>query len=399
MLLRICGLSRPVQFVNCDELYRCLPLVLINWKTVEVPDSAQPPILTLRQCAGTYSVEAPWLAKPLQSKERVAALCGFVAELVRAVINDNLGMLCLHGAAAEFGGRLVVFPNRYRAGKSLLSVCLMAAGVRLFCDDVLPVGGENDRGIALGIAPRLRLPLPDDLAAETREFISGRRALASDRYLYLRSRHGELARRGSSAPIGAFVLLDRKPGVRATLDAATSIAVLRQVILQNFAREPAAPEILERLYRIVENAQCYRLCYGRADDAAALLRDTFAAWPCNATEGKRATAKHFVPQPMSENEGNEDSGQIRRTPGITERGAEGERFLADRNGAAIHHLNPLGSAIWEMLAEPIADDEVIELVADAFPDVGAARIDDDVRAFLGDLRTKGLVVDARSARL
>ena len=70
--------------------------------------------------------------------DRVDAACSFIVDLIRAYIAAAPSLLCLHGAAAEFAGRLVVFPTPYRSGKSTLTAYLAAAGVRVYADDILP---------------------------------------------------------------------------------------------------------------------------------------------------------------------------------------------------------------------------------------------------------------------
>ena len=59
-------------------------------------------------------------------------------------------------------GRLVVFPNVRRAGKSTLSAAPARAGHRVFSDDVVPFSvpaAAPARGLAMEIAPRLLLPM------------------------------------------------------------------------------------------------------------------------------------------------------------------------------------------------------------------------------------------------
>ena len=180
----------------------------------------------------------------------------------------------------EFAGRLVIFPSRYRAGKSVLCGCLAAQGRRLFADDVLPLRAADNYGVAPGTKPRLRLPLPGDLGDATRRFLKRHAGLASKRYLYLDLPPEQLARRGETAPIGGFVLLERDAAAtRPGLSPVKESEVLRRVILQNFARDHAATDIMTRMRRLVARTRCYRLRYARAEDAVELLQQAFDAWP------------------------------------------------------------------------------------------------------------------------
>ncbi len=338
-----------------------------------------------------FRLTSPWLKGPVRQQHEVDAACVLVAELYRAYLADHPELLCLHGGAVELGGRLVVFPSQYRAGKSLLGACFAAAGGRLFADDVLPIGREHgsEQGLAAGVAPRLRLPLPDDLGPGAQRFFDRRRGPASERYLYLELERAELAPRGARAPIGAFVLLQREAGARATLSPIGDGEVLRQVVWQNFARETDAAGILGRLHAIVGAAGCFRLRYGRAEDAVALLRESFADWEpsLNSAKGSRR-------QVAAEIEAALPAGSFRQRPGVAETLVDGEGFLTDPDGVAIHHLNPLAQALWRLLAEPMTVADLVELLRAAFPDADVEAIDRDVGLLIETLTRKRLLLTA-----
>ena len=387
--LEIEDLSRPIALIDCRDLLDHFPIIFPGWRITEVPENTESPILTLRREETTHILEADWLDKPLRRKDKVDAICGLVAELIRAYVNDDVNFLCLHGAAAEFAGKLVIFPSKYRAGKSILSTCLAAAGIRLFCDDALPISLVEGRGIASGLAPRLRLPLPDNLSTESRQFIETNTALEGRQYLYLDLKDGALAARGRSAPVGAFVLLEREEGVAPVLEVITEGEVLRQVVWQNFAREAEAPQILERLSQLVAGAKRYRLRYDRAEDAIILLKETFTDWP--------EADKINSPAPeLSELIGREpleiSRGCYLRKADISEVTVEGEGFLADAQGAAIHHLNKTGSAIWTLLAEPTTLEEMVELLLVAFPETGRDQVENDLGILINSLVSKNLII-------
>lgn len=389
------GLSRQIALSGCREIHASFAAVFRGWQIREAAAAELPPILSLGNSRKGYRLEGAWLAKPIVRRDRVDALCGFIAEFIRAYVNDDQRLLCLHGAAAEFAGRLVVFPNRYRAGKSVLSTCLAATGVRLFADDVLPIGGPDDLGMAPGIVPRLRLPLPDNLAPSTRVFIKERQGPRGKKYLYLDLAESELASHGTSAPIGGFVLLERAAGVAPALEPIDPGEMLRDVIWQNFAREAPAPEILERLERIVRRARCLRLRYERADEAAALLKETFTSWPAQSTGPEAPEPQVAAPMPL-EPPPDVPAGCYLRNPAVTEKRVGAEHFLANPQGMAIHHLNPVGAAVWQLMAAPSTIDQLVDPLHAAFPEVAHAQIEQDVRALLDVLIAKRLVVVGRS---
>src|SRR5258708_29361189 len=59
-------------------------------------------------------------------------------------------------------------------------------------------------------------------------------------------------------PIAAFVLLERGSG-GATLEPVGKSDMLKEILLQNFARQVPPVELLDRLMRLTERVPCYRL--------------------------------------------------------------------------------------------------------------------------------------------
>jgi len=270
-LLSFNGITRPIALVGCTNLLELFPKVFQGWHYSSRETASTLPVITLRKESNTYSLEAAWLKYSIYSNNSIDIVCVFIAELSQAYIRCNPHLLCLHAAAAEFLGRLVIFPNKYRTGKSLLSACLAARGTRIFSDDVLPIDMDNGLGHAPGFQPRLRLPLPRDLSSSTLKFLHDHRGPESDHYTYLNFSEKELAPKDLKLPIGAFVVLERSIGVKAQLCAIPADLVLRDVIWQNFARGTDSANILQRLDSVVARAQCYRLTYTHAEEAAAVL--------------------------------------------------------------------------------------------------------------------------------
>ena len=97
------------------------------------------------------------------------------------------------------------------AGKSTLTAALAQAGFGVFSDDVLPVFYANAgraHGAALGIAPRLRLPLPQTAGPEFEHWVATVSGPSNRQYRYLAI--ADQPRHGKTLPIGAFVILDRQ---------------------------------------------------------------------------------------------------------------------------------------------------------------------------------------------
>ena len=379
---------KPVRLLNCEELYKFLPLALPGWPFVAAPDSSQSPVISLTRAADSYVLEGGLIPEPLTRNDMVDAICSLVAELIRAYVHQDDRLLCLHGAAAEFAGRLVVFPSQYRAGKSILSACLAASGVRLFSDDVLPISHSESRGIAAGLALRLRRPLPDNLTAESLRFIETHNYLQGENYMYLNLDDLAMASRGTALPVGAFVLLERGAGSTPMLEDVPEAEILRQVVWQNFAREAEAPKILDTLSRLVAESQCFRLRYDRAEDAARLLQQEFSAW---SEVSREVDSSKVLPFKSKSADCYLAPGHYRqkREIGIVE--VDNQSFLADRQGAAIHHLNSTGSSVWTLLAEPMTLDELVRILITAFPELDPEQVRRDIDALVSELMRENLL--------
>ncbi len=184
-------------------------------------------------------------------------------------------------------------------------------------------------------------------------------------------------------------MLVRKPEGPAEFVPADSSDSLRNVVYQNLMRRGSALEVLERSKRLTEETPCWYLRYACLDDAAALLRNAFietgkgfsglgreqessppiAAGNATPTPGgsrshaprRRASRENFI-----------------RRPDVLLRQGQGEFFLVQETGDEIFHLNALGRAVWELLAEPLSETEAIGLIASVFPDTPRARIECDV---------------------
>lgn len=81
----------------------------------------------------------------------------------------------------------------------------------------------------------------------------------------------------------------------------------------------------------------------------------------------------------------------RRREGLALTQVDADGFVVDPETEAVFHLNPLGRAIWQELAEPRTTDEIATAIAAAFPETPADDIAGDVRHFLDKLEKAELV--------
>jgi hypothetical protein len=391
-LFRFADLPKPVDIDLPEEMLATIGILLPGWpiKPWSANDQSDP-VLRFAAEELHFSIIGPWVPEPVLRTDRVDAACGFIAELIRAYVNEVPERLCLHAAAAEVGGRLVLFPSTHKAGKSILSAALASAGCRLFGDDIVLIDARDGTGISGGVCPRLRLPLPDTLQTETRSFIAANSGPTGKRYCYLTLGKSALAPKEERLPIGTFVMLERADAGPAQLERLDLADALKTVVWQNFARREASTTILERLYAIVRRTGAYRLVYSASEDAARLLRERFANWSDPIADSPAAEGGSPDVQCAAAGERHDGKPGFRRKTGVAELEIDSQRFLADNESGKISHLNQTASAIWHLLAEPMSRNEIVKLMSEAFPDIAPEAITADVETSLGILTAAGLV--------
>ncbi len=282
-----------LAIADCPGVVDGLDRILAGWDLRRAPASRRRPVARIcRTAAGGFawvsfgtSEPVMWHARPPETEMDV--LCDIHDVLFDWYLADHARHLAVHGAAAKFGDGLVVFPTMTKTGKSTLMVELARRGTTIFCDDVLAIEPKRNLGVALGLMPRLRNPLPRRASAAFRAFLAARQGPTDRRWIYAILRAGEIAPFGATAPIKAFVFLDRKargPARMARVDPGT---MLSELIAQNIARGFPAAEVFRRFHALVKEGACFRLSYADTGDAAAALLAEFAGK--RRAQSRRAT--------------------------------------------------------------------------------------------------------------
>lgn len=394
--LHLEGLNFPVLFEDAAPLEAMVPAILPGWPFSWSGSSASlPPFAVLRR-----GERRDWSITLHRDEPRewnaVDALCDLVAELAWERIRARTGILSLHAAAIDFGGRLVVFPNVKRSGKSTLSVALARLGHRLFSDDVLPVDIDGaDRwiaGLGSGVAPRLRLPLPETFSPGFAEWAANDPGPGNRRYKYIAGI--DIAAFGATLPLGAIVVLDRQAeATPPRLDPMDRSEVLARIIHQNFSRDQHSARILKALDRMTAGLPHFCLRYSSGEEAAAFLHDHALMRDLPAVE----LGSDVVPTGWAKGEQGafDPDGTYVRADGVYEAEADQGLFLSDRNGAAIHRLNPGSALIWRVLAEPVTGADITTLLCAAFEDVAPEQIASDTERTLREFAKAGLVLPVR----
>jgi len=251
------GLDGPLYLLGCESLIDYFQVLFPDWD-YQFGSQHENPIISIIFDNGIYRLSTSWQDEVKSYTDKVDVLCSLVAKLAKASSFSDLETLYLHAASVVINGRLVVFPSKYRAGKSFLTTCLTAAGCTYFGDDVFPLTLDHCQGRSQGVAPRLRLPLPITTDSESKRFIEEYTAIRGKRYAYLDFDRQLRVARNDKLDIGAFVLLERQEGIDAQLEELPAATIFQQLIKQNFAREVDGSRILSTLSQAISQAQCLK---------------------------------------------------------------------------------------------------------------------------------------------
>ncbi|WP_165352805.1 PqqD family peptide modification chaperone [Loktanella sp. IMCC34160] len=391
------GLESPLQ-LNDPAIVDLATRILHGWPVQDCPtDNHRDPFAEVSILGSDkWRVRAPQGATPEQVHDPVNAICDLIVEISWEQLRSRSDLLCLHAAAVEFDGRLVLMPNARRAGKSTLAVALAQLGHRVFTDDFLPIQRDPSTGalsgLANGIAPRLRIPVPQGVSDRFRAFVDGDGGPQNRQYKYLTD--CPVPPHGTTAPIGAIVLLDRQDTPQVSrLESLSDADAISSLILQNFARHLNGGAILKALAALAEQLPCYRLVYSDVESAAALLSTCpeLAALPAahvdEPLDGRPSPLKTYQGSPH----GLQHGAPALRLDGCEEVVCGSETFVATPDGRAIHRLNPGLGLYWRLLAEPTTVTETTEILAEIYPEVEIAQLRVDAGAAFDQLHHLGLI--------
>lgn len=384
------GVGGPLLLAGVPEILPALARVLHGWEPVPTAMAGEPACTVSRQ-GGSYAITSPWLEAPLRGLPLASAVCGVVADLAQGWLGGwrarNPGAIALHGGAAVLGGRAFAFTGPAQAGKSTLVARLGAEpDVMILGDDILPVGPDG-RAHAMGIAPRLRLPLPAASTEGFREHVAAATCLADDAYAYTRPLN--FAPHGLGLDLAGLVVLDRRRHAPARLHALPPAERVRHLLARNMAaadeaEAAAIPALAGRL-------QGLRLVYSGLEEAVALLRAALGG-------AARVEIAPPLPPPPERPAPPVAAGTAwRRGAAVVPRRVGREIYLWQREAGRFHHLNPMAGAIWVLLEAAATPEDIAALLAEAYPAEPPARIAADVAALLGRLAALGLVEPIRPA--
>ncbi len=401
--LRFAGVSAPVILPQDPDLTQALLGCMRNWPGDIVSYAPGdplpgPPLGVIEpRGRGRYRAHSRFLEQPLDDLAAATAVCVVLADLSQAYSEaDATHAFGLHCGCVTLGTHGLILAGERRAGKSTLVARLSAEPeVRVLCDDVLPIATDGT-ALALGLAPRLRLPLPEGASPLFRAHVDRWLGPADDRYGYLLP--PGLLPHGTRVPANVLLVLDRQAEGRARLHRLPADEVLHHVLQRSITGPEGADATFAAAERLTGRLAGLRLVYSDLEDAVALLRAAFgtSALPTEAgglvlpalPQGPsvRPDAGPLAVAPRS---------RFRRVKGVSVRRVGEAAFLWRPGEAILWHLNPVARALWTLLTRPASASEMADVLTEAFPDEDPERLLADVARLLARLQAEDLVVPAR----
>jgi len=403
-VLRYPGLSRPVVLEEGTGLEGGLREVVRGW-TPEIAVTAAPQGKALacvyREARGRGSHKDAGLAlhsvfaeEPFRDLDPASAICGLVADLGQAYFDERPGTIALHCGAFRIGGRLVAVAGPRRAGKSTLVARMTAEpGVEVFCDDILPVLADG-LAVGLGVAPRLRLPLPAGASALFRDHVAATMGPHDARYGYVCA--PSVVPHGTQARLSVLVRLDRRAEGPARLYRMGPDAALTELLSRNMAEQETPEEAFRRAAAILTDLEAVTLVYADLEEAVALLARAFGTadgLETCVTQGTPEPAAGAVTEPATTAPLGPDV-TVARNPGVAVRRLGRSAFLWQPGGTTIWQLNPVAVAVWTLLEIPGSAREIAEALAEVFAGVPMEALLADVAWLMDGLVAEGFAAAA-----
>ena len=396
MLIKFESIPRPIQLAQGLKVLPHLMRVFANWPYREIPRAGgRGVLLNVLHEDGRYILEAPWLTNRLHFGDPAELAQGLATHVARGWFMEHPRLLWLEATAVAFGNQIVAFVGGPRSGKSLLAASLAVGGNRVFAGSILPVSPGAQRGMSLGMAPRIKLPLPAELQEPLRGKVESQIDSVSDGVCYLRPDDSNIAPFGETARVRAFVILDRSALSAATLSPGFRGKLLKRLLLNSFGEGMAADELLKNIERILGDAPCFRLVWSDPQQAANALRARFAVWRTPTTEIEDQAKNPLENKPRRRSTGPRVPAgrQFRHRDGLTERPVDADLFLVNPGGRTIYHLNGLGAGLWRLLDGTHGLDDAVTVLKEAYPDINSETVESDVNTLVGDLADRGLLIE------
>ena len=383
--------GRCLRVENAPDVVQALAQAMPGWPmTLTQAQGATPTTYIYRDGEGLWqgSLNEP---NEFTLPSPASAACSLVGELVSQRLSAEAQLLGLHCGSVEINGQLAIFPQSSQAGKSTLTVAFAAAGYRVFGDDVLGLTAQG-AGVAMGVAPRLRMPLPESFSAEFVAYSERHAGPEDERYRFVVPATGRLAGYQDVCPICPIVLLERDPSnLEPDVVSLAPGEGLLQLLCQNFAPIDTSDALLiERFLPLVQRVNCVLLRYSEPLAGARHLAQVLEQ--VNTKQTSPASLLQCPPVDTTAPAMALLSRVWMPAAQVSVYTVGEELFLIQTATGAIHRLNASGKLAWQLLQhEPLSGEAISAVLAEYFA-VRVERVRADLAVLLAALAQADLVV-------
>jgi hypothetical protein len=255
------GDARPLEHIS---------LFLPGWDLREIGEGPDAPDIEIATTPNGYILNAHGAGPAMRSGgDPLDAANALAGAAIASYVARDRRLFCLHGGAVRLAKGVVALAGDSGAGKSSVAMLLAARGHRLFGDDRVALAPPAE-AVALGLAPKLRWPLPPGAGASFSRYVDERAAWWGEDAVYLHLRPGEAAALGEHAPLAAVVGLARD-GVDEDLAAMPPAAAVRALLPHCFAPHLGAERLVAVVAATARHVPVVRLSYRNSTAAANLL--------------------------------------------------------------------------------------------------------------------------------
>ena len=198
------------------------------------------------------------------------------AALIETLVVDDPALVGVHAAAIDGPGGLTLLVGASGAGKSSIALHLARSGHRLFADDQILMRLEEGaaEGIALGLRPKVRRPIPPGFGRDFADFARDRTVLETDVFVALALDANLQAPFAHRRPVGAIVVLERTPADGQRLTRTSASAALRRLLTETIGPPDQTAGRVAALAQLCAAVPVFHLAFSDSPAAAAALRET-----------------------------------------------------------------------------------------------------------------------------
>ena len=279
----LAGPRHGIRVTGAEDISSFLFDLIPQWpllRSQDTPASENLCPIRIEKSADRWRISSPHLAPSRYDLRGGYTLANaLIGALIAAYVAQGENLVSIHAGAVRVGDGLVLLLGDNGSGKSTFATLLAAMGQRCFADDrlILDLQGDVPNGLSLAIAPKVRLPLPEEATAVYGEFVDQYSILVQPGMAVLRPGPDRAADFGDRLPIKALVHLDRDNSA----DQATLTAMRQPPMVRILLEQLSAPHLnqqgeLAACVALAGSVDSWQLRYHSAFSAADMLLSHFA---------------------------------------------------------------------------------------------------------------------------